>query len=190
MTDYKPWFHNISSPLIKNLNSEKLVDYKYENKKLLIEINKLSIEINKLSIEVKELKSFLIDINIKMKVFSSDCSTAIKELLEILNKNPNFKYTNHRQGKIENAYYSIINNSGIKILFLEDHSNNFKGYINYDSALITTPQPSGIVKEYKHIYDSVAGDWEHRKTSRSSRKKYDIRGKKVMDVMDILNQFC
>ena len=39
--------------------------------------------INKLSIEVKELKSFLIDINIKMKVFSSDCSTAIKELLEI-----------------------------------------------------------------------------------------------------------
>ena len=85
-------------------------------------------------------------------------------------------------------YYSIINNIGITIFYLEDHSkNNWHGLGG--SALITTPPPGGTVEGYKHKYASVSGSWDNRTTSRSTRKRYDIRGKKVMDVMDILNTF-
>ncbi len=203
MTDYKPWFQNISS--FEEVSSEEEIDYKSEYERMLkenktlcsmigklssykseltIQIEKLYIEVNELSIEIHELKSSLVD----KSLLSNDCSTAVKELLEIVKDNPDFKYTCHRHGGIENAYYSIINTMGITIFFLEDHSeNNFNGLGG--SALITTPSPSGIVEGYKHKYASVTGDWDKRTTLRSTRKKYDIRGKKVMDVIDILNTF-
>lgn len=215
MIDYKPWFQNVSSLLMaEELNpEEEETDYKSEYERILkenkilrsiienvssdkcklsTEINKLYIEVNELSIEVNELKSCLVE-NIDMgeedeSVFSNDCSTAIKELLEIIKNNKHFKYTCHRKKEIENAYYSIINNIGITIFYLEDHSkNNWHGLGGL--ALITTPRPGGIVEGYKHKYASVTDGWDKRTTSRSSRKKYDIRGKKVMDVMNIFNKF-
>ena len=121
-------------------------------------------------------------------MFSNDCSSSVKELLEIIKENNDFKYTCHRKKGIENAYYSIINNIGITIFYLEDHSqNNWHGHGGL--ALITTPSPGGIVENYKHKYASVTGGWNNRTTPRSTRKRYDIRGKKVMDVIDIFNQF-
>ena len=208
MTDYKPWFQNVSS--FEEVNADEETDYKSEYERMLkenktlcsmigkfasdkceltIQIEKLYIEVNELSIEINELKSSLSDnMDMDESVFSTDCSTAVKELLEIVKDNQDFKYTCHRKKGIENAYYSIINTMGIKIFFLEDHSkNNWHGHGGL--ALITTPSPAGIVEEYKHKYESLTNGWDKRTTSRSTRKKYDIRGKKVMDVINILNTF-
>ena len=200
MTEYKPWFEKFSS-MTEQFNSEEL-DYKSEykrmveeNKSLCLLIGGLVSEKCKLTQELNKLKSEPIPVPVKTKVnknetvFSNDCATAIKQLLEILKNNTDFRYTRHRQGKIEGAYYSIINNMDIRIFYLEDHSKN-----NYEPslggfALITSPSPQGIVEEYKHKYDSVCGNWSDRTTPRSSRKRYDIRGKKVVDVIDIFNQF-
>jgi len=198
MTEYKPWFEKFSS-MTEQFNSEEL-DYKSEykrmveeNKSLCLLIGDLVSEKCKLTQELNKLKSEPVPVKTKVNknetVFSNDCATAVKQLLEILKNNTDFRYTRHRQGKIEGAYYSIINNVDIKIFYLEDHSEN-----NYEPslggfALITTPPPQGIVEEYKHKYDSVCGNWSDRTTPRSSRKKYDIRGKKVVDVIDIFNQF-
>ena len=77
---------------------------------------------------------------------------------------------------------------GITVFYLEDHSINYSDVIPKNSAWITTPPPGGIVAGYNHNYLSVTGGWDRRK-KRSTRKKYDIRGKKVIDVMNILNSF-
>ena len=198
MTEYKPWFEKFSS-MTEQFNSEEL-DYKSEykrmveeNKSLCLLIGDLVSEKCKLTQELNKLKSEPVPVKTKVNknetVFSNDCATAVKQLLEILKNNTDFRYTRHRQGKIEGAYYSIINNMDIRIFYLEDHSKN-----NYEPslggfALITTPSPGGIVDKYKHKYDSVCGNWSDRTTPRSSRKRYDIRGKKVVDVIDIFNQF-
>ena len=173
-----------------------------ENKTLRSIIENLITEKCKLSTELNKIKSGSVeqnDINIQYDnipniddedehIFSNDCCTAVYELLKILDDNNDFKYTNHRQGEIENAYYSIINNIGITIFYLEDHSINYCDIIPKESALITTPPPGGVVSGYDHKYCSVTGGWDKR-SRRGARKKYDIRGKKVMDVMNILNTF-
>ena len=199
MTDYKPWFERVPAMTKQSNSDELVVNYKSEYLRMMEEnitlrlmIGNLVFEKCQLSIELNELKSQSLPVetidNEDEPVFSNDCSTAVKELLEILKNNIHFKYTSHRQREIENAYYSIINNIGITIFYLEDHSeNNWHGLGG--SALITTPLPGGIVEGYKHKYASVSSGWDNRTTSRSMRKRYDIRGKKVMDVMDILNTF-
>ena len=197
MKEYKPWFERFSS-IPEQLNSEKL-DYKSEyeriveeNKTLCLMIGNLVSEKCKLTIELNKLKTIPFPVetinNEDEKIFSNDCSTAVKELLEIIKNNKYFRYTSHRKKGIEGAYYSIINNMGITTFYLEDHSeNNWHGHGGL--ALITTPPPGGIVEEYKHKYSSVSSDWENRTSRRSTRKRYDIRGKKVVDVIDIFNQF-
>ena len=197
MKEYKPWFERFSS-IPEQLNSEKL-DYKSEyeriveeNKTLCLMIGNLVSEKCKLTIELNKLKTIPFPVetinNEDEKIFSNDCSTAVKELLEIIKNNKYFRYTSHRKKGIEGAYYSIINNMGITIFYLEDHSeNNFHGLAGL--ALITTPVPGQLVEGYKHKYASVCGTWSDRTTSRSTRKRYDIRGKKVLDVIDIFNNF-
>ena len=175
-----------------------------ENKTLRLIIENLITEKCKISAELKIIKAGSIkknDKNIQCdnipdidnedeRIFSGDCSTAIYELLKILDDNNDFRYTNHRQGEIENAYYSIINNMGITIFYLENHSLKHPHNLSMpkNSALITTPPPGGMCSGYNHKYCSVTGGWD-RRLRRSGRKKYDIRGKKVMDVMNILNSF-
>lgn len=197
MTEYKPWFEGVSL-IIEQSNSEG-IDYKSEYLRILEEnitlrfmIGDLVSEKCKLTNELNRLKSEPLPVETINDecdpVFSNDCSSSVKELLEIIKENNDFKYTCHRKKGIENAYYSIINNIGITIFYLEDHSqNNWHGHGGL--ALITTPSPGGIVDKYKHKYASVTGGWNNRTTPRSTRKRYDIRGKKVMDVIDIFNQF-
>ena len=196
MTEYKPWFKMIS-PMTEKPNIE--LDYKSEyervmkeNKELCLMIGDLVSEKCKLTIELNKLKSHSLPIetvyNGDERVFSNDCATAVKELLEIIKNNKHFRYTSHSKGGIQNAYYSIINNMDITIFYLEDHSeNNFHGLAGL--ALITTPCPGQLVEGYKHKYASVCGTWSDRTTSRSTRKRFDIRGKKVLDVIDIFNNF-
>ena len=75
MTDYKPWFQNVSS--FEEVNADEEIDYKSEYERMLKEnktlcsmigkfasdkceltsqIEKLYIEVNELSIEINELK--------------------------------------------------------------------------------------------------------------------------------------
>ena len=173
-----------------------------ENKTLRLIIENLNTEKCKISVELTMIKSGSIEKNDKNiqcdnipdidnedeHIFSEDCSTAIHELLKILDDNNDFKYMNHRKGQIENAYYSIINSIGITIFYLEDHSINYSDIIAKNSTLITTPPPGGQCGGYNHKYNDKTGGWDKR-SRRGSRKKYDIRGKKVMDVMNILNSF-
>jgi len=174
----------------------------WENKSLRSIIENLILDKCKLSTELNRIKSGSVkqnDVEIQCDnipdiddedehIFSNDCCTAIYELLKILDENNDFSYRSHRQREVENAYYSIINKMGITVFYLEDHSINYSDAIPKDSVLITTPAPGGIVSGYNHKYLSVTGGWDRRK-KRGSRKKYDIRGKKVMDVMNILNSF-
>ena len=205
MTEYKPRFNRVDRDgLARQLlntpqsNSEEM-DYKSEyermvkeNKELRLIFGKLISEICKLTIKLNKLepKSLPVETvyNEDESVFSYDCATAVKELLEIIKNNKDFRYTSHRQKETKNAYYSIINNMDITIFYLEDHSeNNFHGLAGL--ALITTPVPGQLVEGYKHKYASVCGSWDNRTTTRSTRKRYDIRGKKMLDVIDIFNNF-
>ena len=134
-------------------------------------------------------KKEIMDIeNEKLSVFSNDCYNAVKELLSVLKNRMDFLYTNHNHKGVINAYYSIINPRGLTVFYLEDHSeNNINGLRGM--ALITTPPPGGIIEEFRHKYYSVTDNWLPRSTSRSIRKRYDIRGKNVEDVIDIFNHF-
>ena len=146
MTEYKPWFKMIS-PMTEKPNIE--LDYKSEyervmkeNKELCLMIGDLVSEKCKLTIELNKLKSHPLPVetvyNGGERVFSNDCATAVKELLEIIKNNKHFRYTSHSKRGIQNAYYSIINNMDITIFYLEDHSeNNFHGLAGL--ALITAP---------------------------------------------------
>ena len=93
MKEYKPWFERFSS-IPEQLNSEKL-DYKSEyeriveeNKTLCLMIGNLVSEKCKLTIELNKLKTIPFPVetinNEDEKIFSNDCSTAVKELLEII----------------------------------------------------------------------------------------------------------
>ena len=210
MTEYKPRFNRVDRDgLARQLlntpqsNSEEM-DYKSEyermvkeNKELRLIIGKLISEKCKLTIKLNKLepKSLPVETvyNEDESVFSYDCATAVKELLEIIKNNKDFRYTSHRQKETKNAYYSIINNMDITIFYLEDHSKyttqGDNGKIPIGSALITTPGPGQLVEGYKHKYASVCGSWDNRTTTRSTRKRYDIRGKKILDVIDIFNNF-
>ena len=212
MTEYKPpsekatsfWVNRVdrdglACQLINTpqSNSEE-IDYKSEyervvreNKELCLMIGDLVSEKCKLTIELNKLKSHPVETvyNEDERVFSNDCATAVKELLEIIKNNKHFRYTCHRQKDVNNAYYSIINNMDITIFYLEDHSENNHEPPLSGFALITTPVPGQLVEGYKHKYASVCGTWSYRTTSRSTRKRYDIRGKKILDVIDIFNNF-
>ena len=205
MTEYKPRFNRVDRDCleIQLLNTPQSkseeMDYKSEyermvkeNKELRLIIGKLISEKCKLTIKLNKLepKSLPVETvyNEDESVFSYDCATAVKELLEIIKNNKDFRYTSHRQKETKNAYYSIINNMDITIFYLEDHSeNNFHGLAGL--ALITTPVPGQLVEGYKHKYASVCGSWDNRTTTRSMRKRYDISGKKMLDVIDIFNNF-
>tara|TARA_Y100001958_G_C21166947_1_gene499560 strand:+ start:196 stop:747 length:552 start_codon:yes stop_codon:yes gene_type:complete len=182
MEDYKIKYELLSEEnktlrsIIENLISEKC---------------KLSTELKYIqsgSIEKKDIQYNNISDIDDEKIFSEDCCESIQELLKLLDENNDFNYRSHRQREVENAYYSIINKMGITVFYLEDHSINYSDVIPKNSAWITTPPPGGIVAGYNHNYLSVTGGWDRRK-KRSTRKKYDIRGKKVIDVMNILNSF-
>ena len=200
MTEYKPWFKMIS-PMTEKPNFE--LDYKSEyervmkeNKELCLMIGDLVSEKCKLTIELNKLKSHSLPVetvyNEDERVFSNDSATAVKELLEIIKNNKHFRYTGPYRAE-KTPHYSIINNMKITIFYLEDHSRHTtkeaNGKIPIGSVIITIPVPGQLVEGYKHKYASVCGSWDYRTTSRSTRKRYDIRGKKILDVIDIFNNF-
>ena len=213
MTEYKPWFNRVDRDgLARQLintpqsNSEEM-DYKSEyervvkeNKELCLMIGDLVSEKCKLTIELNKLKSHPVPApvpaetvyNEDERVFSNDSATAVKELLEIIKNNKHFRYTGPYRAE-KTPYYSIINNMKITIFYLEDHSRHTtkeaNGKIPIGSVIITIPVPGQLVEGYKHKYASVCGSWDYRTTSRSTRKRYDIRGKKILDVIDIFNNF-
>ena len=131
-----------------------------------------------MKVELKMIKSK----SVEFKYFSKDGGEAVKELLEILNKDKNFTYNKHRYGEIEDAYYCVYSSIGNYIFVIENYNEG-----RASKGLLTTPSPSHINENLKDKYDKL--EWSPFGGATTKRKKYDFRGKHIIEVMDILNEF-
>ena len=120
--------------------------------------------------------------------FSEDGSSANQEFISIL-RSSGFKIRMETSAKEEkHAYYSIRLREKGKgsraIFYIENHTENTRSM----PGLLTTPCPYVRTNSLKEKYEEYTRDWDHF-GSRGKRKQYDIRGKRISDVMDILNKF-
>jgi len=138
-----------------------------ENSYLKEDIQLLREKLEKLTSEqciLKDEFKILKDELIKNKKFSKDGFKAVIELLDLLDKDSRYTYNTHKyKGRY---YYKIYNIDGLPIFILENYTRDYSIY----PGLLTT------------------SSW-YQFADYKNRKQYDIRGKKISDVMNILNQF-
>ena len=166
---------------------KKYLEQKQENDFLKEDIQFLRDKIEKLTRDNCSLKDdlqLLKGAEMKHKTFSEDGLKAVSELLEILNESESYSYNEHKYaGK---SYYKIYNIDGLPIFVLENYTRGKSVH----PGLLTTPEKKDINNDYKVVYDKITSSWYLFAISSSSdRKQYDIRGKPVLEVMDILDQF-
>ena len=159
------------------------LEQKQENDFLKEDILFLRDKIEKLTRDNCSLKvdlQLLKNVEMKHKTFSEDGLKAVSELLEILNESESYSYNEHKPKQI--SYYKIYNIDGLPIFVLENYT---KGN-SVHPGLLTTPNKKDINNDYKATYDKITSSWY---LFARDRKQYDIRGKSVVEVMDILDQF-
>tara|TARA_Y100001970_G_scaffold149425_1_gene183338 strand:- start:1201 stop:1710 length:510 start_codon:yes stop_codon:yes gene_type:complete len=141
-------------------------------------IEKLTRDNCSLKVDLELLKSA----EMKTKYFSGDGLKAVSELLEILNESESYSYNEHKYAR--KSYYKIYNIDGLPIFVLENYTRGQSVH----PGLLTTPEKKDINNDYKSTYDKVTSSW-YLFANHEPRKQYDIRGKPVLEVMDILDQF-
>ena len=163
----------------------KYMEQKEENEFLKEDIQFLRNKIEKLTGDNCSLKvdlELLKRAEMKHKTFSEDGLKAVSELLEILNESESYSYNEHKPKQI--SYYKIYNIDGLPIFVLENYTRGQSVH----PGLLTTPEKKDINNDYKSTYDKVTSSW-YLFANHEPRKQYDIRGKPVLEVMDILDQF-
>lgn len=166
----------------------KYMEQKEENEFLKEDIQFLRNKIEKLTgdncslkVELELLKSA----EMKHKTFSEDGLKAVSELLEILNESESYSYNEcTRNVGVSKSYYKIYNIDGLPIFVLENYTRGQSVH----PGLLTTPEKKDINNDYKSSYDKVTSSW-YLFTNHEPRKQYDIRGKPVLEVMDIFDKF-
>ena len=161
----------------------KYMEQKEENEFLKEDIQFLRNKIEKLTGDNCSLKvdlELLKRAEMKHKTFSEDGLKAVSELLEILNESESYSYNEHKPKQI--SYYKIYNIDGLPIFVLENYTRGQSVH----PGLLTTPEKKDINNDYKSSYDKITSSWY---LFARDRKQYDIRGKSVVEVMDILDQF-
>ena len=163
------------------------LEQKQDNEFLKEDIQFLRDKIEKLTRDNYSLKDdlqLLKNAEMKTKYFSEDGLKAVSELLEILNESESYSYNAHKYaGK---SYYKIYNIDGLPIFVLENYTRGKSVH----PGLLTTPEKKDINNDYKVVYNKITSSWYlFAISSCSDRKQYDIRGKPVLEVMDILDQF-
>ena len=141
-------------------------------------IEKLTRDNCSLKVDLELLKSA----EMKHKTFSEDGLRAVSELLEILNESESYSYNEHKY--MRKSYYKIYNIDGLPIFVLENYTRGQSVH----PGLLTTPEKKDINNDYKSTYDKVTSSW-YLYTNHEPRKQYDIRGKSVLEIMDILDKF-
>ena len=135
----------------------------------------------------QELRDENQTLKIAYENFSEDGSSANQELISILPSN-GFKIRRHRWKEDKHAYYSIRLSEKGKgsrpIFYIENHIKTSRSM----PGLLTTPCPSNRIDSLKEKYEEYTGDWDNFGPC-GKRKQYDIRGKRILDVMNILNKF-
>ena len=128
----------------------------------------------------------------KYKSFSEDGLKAVSELLEILNESEAYSFNEHKfpSSGSPKWFYKIYNIDGLPIFVLQNYSKGGFRHLpcSVHPGLLTTPENKDINNDYKDIYKCVTSSW-YLFANHSPRKQYDIRGKPVIEVMDILDQF-
>jgi hypothetical protein len=128
----------------------------------------------------------------KYKSFSEDGLKAVSELLEILNESEAYSFNEHKfpSSGSPKWFYKIYNIDGLPIFVLQNYSKGGFRHLpcSVHPGLLTTPENKDINNDYKDIYKCVTSSW-YLFANHSPRKQYDIRGKSVLEVMDILDQF-
>ena len=156
-----------------------------ENSYLKEDIQLLREKLEKLTSEqciLKDEFKILNDELIENKKFSKDGFKAVIELLDLLDKDSCYTYNTHKyKGRY---YYKIYNINGLPIFTLENYTRDYSIY----PGLLTTLEGKDLNNDYKQIYNSVTSSW-YQFADYKNRKQYDIRGKKISDVMNILNKF-
>ena len=169
--------------MLKMDYQRQYLEQKHENDFLKEDIQFLRDKIEKLTRDNCSLKvdlQLLKNVEMKHKTFSEDGLKAVSELLEILNESESYSYNEHKPKQI--SYYKIYNIDGLPIFVLENYT---KGK-SVHPGLLTTPNKKDINNDYKATYDKITSAWY---LFARDRKQYDIRGKSVVEVMDILDQF-
>ena len=128
----------------------------------------------------------------KYKTFSEDGFKAVRELLDILNESAAYSYNEHKfpPSCSPKWFYKIYNIDGLPIFILENYSRGGLRVLpcSVHPGLLTTPKKKDINNDYKDIYKCVTSSW-YLFANHEPRKQYDIRGKPIIEVMDILDQF-
>ena len=119
---------------------------------------------------------------IQIKTLNENGFKAVQEFLSFLDKDNLYTYNAHKYN--DRYYYKIYNKKGICIFILENYR---RGY-SIHPGLIITLEMKDINNDYKQIYNSVTSSW-YQFADYKGRKQYDICGKKISDVMNILNKF-
>ena len=167
---------------------KKYLEQKQENEFLKEDIVFLRDKIEKLTRDNCSLKvdlELLKNAEMKTKYFSGDGLKAVSELLEILNESESYSYNEcTRNVGFSKSYYKIYNIDGLPIFVLENYTRGQSVH----PGLLTTPSKKDINNYYKTVYDKITSSW-YLFTNHEPRKQYDIRGKPVVEVMDILDQF-
>ena len=161
------------------------LEQKQENDFLKEDIQFLRDKIEKLTRANCSLKvdlQLLKNVEMKHKTFSEDGLKAVSELLEILNESESYSYNEHKPKQI--SYYKIYNIDGLPIFVLENYT---KGN-SVHPGLLTTPSKKDINNDYKVVYNKITSSW-YLFANHEPRKQYDIRGKSVVEVMDIFDKF-
>tara|TARA_B100000900_G_scaffold300309_2_gene258869 strand:+ start:2128 stop:2637 length:510 start_codon:yes stop_codon:yes gene_type:complete len=164
---------------------KKYLEQKQENEFLKEDIQFLRNKIEKLTRDNCSLKvdlELLKNAEMKTKYFSGDGLKAVSELLEILNESESYSYNEHKY--MRKSYYKIYNIDGLPIFVLENYTRGQSVH----PGLLTTPEKKDINNDYKAAYNKITSSW-YLYTNHEPRKQYDIRGKSVVEVMDILDQF-
>lgn len=169
-----------------------MTDYRQKYLKVVEENSYLKEDIQLLREKLEKLTSkhcilkdefkILNDELIKNKKFSKDGFKAVIELLDLLDKDSCYTYNTHKYN--DRYYYKIYNKKGICIFILENYR---RGY-SIHPGLLTTLEMKDINNDYKQIYNSVTSSW-YQFSNYKGRKQYDICGKKISDVINILNKF-
>tara|TARA_Y100000590_G_C15034711_1_gene756482 strand:- start:27 stop:539 length:513 start_codon:yes stop_codon:yes gene_type:complete len=151
---------------------------KQDIKLLRNKLEKITSENCSMKIEIRFLK----EENQKDKCFNNNGNIAIQELLRIFDEDKDITYMSHKQGEIENSWYSIYINSNL-IFYLEMIENESQLH-----GLLTTPTLGKQTNHHKDIFKELTNRWENI-SKKSTRKKYDYRGKNILEVINIINQF-
>ena len=128
-----------------------------------------------MKVELKMMKSD----SMEFKYLSEDGEEAVEELLKILNEDDNYTYISRRNG----SYYRIYTKDGRYIFVIENYDQG-----RASKGLLTTPELSHILLVDKSKYEKMTRGWlNYGRTT--DRQKYDFRGKRLSEVMEILNEF-